>query len=265
MSDEQIWLSAAGDVRGANALQFIPRAGAVASEVMLLATAVTHVDAWTACAWRTVIEYHGRVRCVRVVLTPPKDASVCRTIVGLLGQELPKDLCYANDADVPASRAPRTVILPATAIRSFDEADLISGILPQLGAAFPSRAMRFVEAAFGELVDNAIEWGRGSPVGAVVAAFHERDAHELQLVVTDLGALFVPDEETHLELERLARDSVSNAGGWGSLAGMAERRGLEATLEIAAGSGRLSWRGGEWSAVQTQLVGGFTAGVSVGL
>jgi hypothetical protein len=265
VTSDQTWLSAAGDLRGENALAFIPHPGATAAEVMLHAGSVTSVDAVTACAWRALIEYHARHRATRVVLTPPTDTRVSRLLVGLLGPELPKQFCFANDTEPPSGSRSRAVIMPATVIRSFDEADMIAGVLPQLGTAYARRPMRFLEGAYGELVDNAVEWAADSPIGAVVAAVHEREDHVLQLAVTDLGARIGRNPDAHLELERLVSESISDEGGLASLANQATRLDLEARIELAAGTGRLLWQDGGWEARQAQFVGGFTATVSVAL
>jgi hypothetical protein len=265
VTGDAIFLSAAGDLRGENALSYIPQVGATASEVMLNATHVTKVDAVTACAFRALIEHYARRGATRVVMAPPSDSATARLLIGLLGPELPKHFCFANDSEVPTGRRPQAVVLPATVIRSFDEADLIAGVLPQLGTSQPGRPRRFLEGAFGELVDNAIEWGSDSPIGAVIAAVHERHGHVLQLAVTDLGARIASRSDARDELERLVQASTQEERGLSLLAAQAVRLDLDLRLEVASGSGRASWVEGAWSFEETQAVAGFTAAVSISL
>lgn len=265
MTSDAIWISAAGDLRGGNALPYIPEVGARASEVMLHASHVTHVDAVTGCAFRAIVEHHARRRATRVVMTPPADSATARLLIGLLGPELPKHFCFANDSQVPSGRRAQAVILPATVIRSFQEADLIAGVLPQLGTSHPGRPRHFLEGAFGELVDNAIEWGSDSPIGAVVAVAHERHDHVLQLAVIDLGARVARRSDAQDELERLVRASEDEGRGLGSLTAQASRLDLDVRLELASGSGRATWSDGAWSYDEAQAIAGFTAAVSISL
>lgn len=265
MTSDTLWISAAGDLRGENALPYIPQSASASSEVMLHAAHVTKVDAVTACALRGLVEHHARRRATRVVMTPPQEPTVARLLIGLLGPELPKHFCFANDTDTPTGRRPQAVILPATVIRSFDQADLIASILPQLGTSHPNRERRFLESSFGELVDNAIEWGDDSPVGAVVTAVHECHEHVLQLAVMDLGARIARRSDARDELERLVQASVADERGLASLTEQATRLDLDVQLELASGNGRATWSDGAWTYGEAQAVAGFTAWVAVSL
>lgn len=265
MASDFPFRSASGDVRGDNALPFIPTIGDSPSEVMLHAAKVTRADAVTACAFRSLIEFHGRYRSVRVVLTPPEDAAVGRLLMGLLGSELPRHLCFANDVTPPSGSSPRTVALPATVIRSYEEADMIADALPGLGRGFSGREWRFLEGAYGELVENALAWGADSPIGAVVAAVHERHEHILQVAVTDLGATFSRIGDAQRELAARIGESIEEERGIALLAGHAGDRGLDMRLSLAAGTGRAFWADGEWRYETAQDVGGFTAVASIAL
>ena len=265
MASDFPFRSASGDVRGDNALPFIPTIGDAPSEVMLHAAKATRVDAVTACAFRSLIEFHGRYRSVRVVLTPPEETTAGRLLMGLLGSDLPRHLCFANDVTPPSGSSPRAVALPATVIRSYEEADMIANALPSLGRAFSGREWRFIEGAYGELVENALAWGADSPIGAVVAAMHERHEHVLQVAVTDLGGTLSRVGDAQQELEEQIAVSAEEQRGLALLVGHAEDRGLDMRLSLAAGSGRAVWADGEWAYETAQDVGGFTAVVSIPL
>lgn len=265
MASDYPFRSASGDVRGDSALPFIPTIGDTPSELMLHAANVTRVDAVTACAFRSLIEFQARHRSIRVVLTPPEDVTACRLLMGSLGSDLPQHLCFANDVTPPTASSPRAIALPATVISSRQKADMIADVLPTLGRAFSDREWRFLEGAFGELVENALACAENSPIGAVVAAIHERHDHALQLAVIDLGATFSRAGDAQQELEERIAESTEEELGLALLASNAKDRGLAMRLSLAAGTGRAVWADGEWTYETAQDVGGFTAVVSIPL
>jgi anti-sigma regulatory factor (Ser/Thr protein kinase) len=262
--DETQWISLAGDVRGETALVHIPRRPSNADEVMILADGVTQVDAWTGTALRTVIEYHGRVRQRRVVFSPPGNATVARLLAGLLDNDLPGNFCVSNDAAAVGS-PPRSVILPATVIKTFQAADEVGDVIPELGSHYARQIVRFLAGAAVVLAENAVQHAGDSPIGAVATLAHERDEDELQLVVADLGGSITRSPDVHLVLQEAVQDSLANDGSFIGLTRQAERFGLDVTLTLAAGSGRLYWRAGTWTPAEAQHVEGFTAAVTVHL
>lgn len=262
--DETQWISLAGDVRGEAALVYIPRRPSNAPEFMIRADAVTHVDAWTGSALRTVVEYQGRVRQRRVVLSPPSAANVARLLAGLLDNDLPGHFCLSNDAAAVGSR-PRTVILPSTVTTSLSAADEVGDAIPALGSHYPRRRVNFLAGAAVSLAENAIQHAADSQIGAVVTLAHDREEDGLQLVVTDLGGSITHAADPHLVLEAAVQESMANDGSLAGLTLQAERLGLDVTLTLAAGSGRLYWRAGSWTLAEAQHVEGFTAAVTVHL
>lgn len=262
--DETQWISLAGDVRGETALVHVPRRPSNAPEVMILADGVTHVDAWTGTALRTVIEYHGRVRQRRVVLSPPSSASVARLLAGLLDNDLPAHFCLTNDAAAVGSR-PRNIILPSTVVRTFHEVDDVGDGIPDLGSGYPGRPVRFLAGATVVLAENSVQHAPDSPIGAVVTLAHEREENELQLVVSDLGGTVTDAEDAGRALEQAVRKSTSDDGSLAGLTLQAARLDIDVTLTLAAGSGRFYWRAGTWTQADAQHVEGFTAAITVHL
>jgi hypothetical protein len=262
---DPLFLSAFTDLRGAAALQLIPAPEATASEVVLLTENVERVDAFTGCALRSVAEHFARRKATRVILAAPTNEEVYRTLWHLLGDELPKHFCVSNDAAPPTKGAPRTIILPATLVRSVSEGEMIANVIPRLGAALPAREVRFIAGAFGELVYNALVHSDDSQNPTVTAIFHERGEHTLQLVVLDLGARIARAPDAAEVLSQCMLASEASDGALAGLAEQIERRNLDARIEIAAGNGRISWDDSGWAASPAQHVNGFSASVSVRL
>jgi hypothetical protein len=254
MSGTPHLVSLQADLRGKPALTLLPQPGEPGDEIMLFAGGLKQADAWTGSAVRALVELHGRARSKRVVLGPPSDRKACNMLLSLIGaqapEELPAHFCLANDAKVEGVKVPSTVILPAQRITHYTIADMFADVLPRRLESFPAAAARMVEKA----------------VGAIATVAHEREAHVLQAVVTDLSAEITRAKDAAERLGAMAAESAEDEHGWWGLIDEAERRELEARLTVAAGTGRLEWQAGtEPTVAVEQVVGGFTAALEVAL
>jgi hypothetical protein len=80
------------------------------------------------------------------------------------------------------------------------------------------------------------------------------------LVVTDLGRPRPPYDSARLSDAVLSSPGIH---GLSSLVEQAERRSLDLSLSLVAGSGRLAWRSGNWHAAEDEPLSGFSAAITI--
>lgn len=258
-------VSITGDQRGESALAHLPTLGGPREEILVEARGLTRVDSFTAVTLRALVEYYGRRLQQTVTFRPPTVSTVWDLLSNLMGADLPRHFCLADETSPPAPHA-QGAVLPTQRVTSLDITDLLTDGLPTvIGDAHGPRNARFLAAAFGVLVENALIHAPNSAVGALGAIDHEREANALQLVVTDLGAGLGAPEDPQEAVIGLVERSDENGGGIAGLVGDAQRKGIDLELRIASGSGRLSWRNGVPKVSEAQAVPGFTAAAIIHL
>jgi hypothetical protein len=255
-------ISLSADERGEAALS--PLAGirgAPPAEVFVIADGLRAIDAWGAAALRTAIEFHARVQQQQVTISKPSNPSTWQLLYHVLGPEdCPAHVILANDATRPAGRAPSSIIVPAVRVGSVDISEQIAEAIIDRASGRLRPALRFVAGQLPELVHNSLVHASGSPTKPVICCFHDKDEDEIQLVVCDLGSRF--DRETDAE-KLAAAVEAQPEGALATAVEVAERRGVDATLTLAAGAGRRYWRAGKWISAIATAVSGFTAALTV--
>jgi hypothetical protein len=261
-----ISLSISGDIRSEAALIHLPAPQRRPAEVMLSARNVTAVDAWSATSVRSLIDYFARYQQVNVVFEPPDDRAVWHLLCGALGTLPAHFILREPDGKKQPKSRPRNVILPARRIDTAAGAQEVgAGLAGPLMSNYRRSAANWIGGMAGALLDNAIRHPRDSPTAAIVSAMHERAENELQLVVSDLDTTVSRDPDAGAALEAMRDRSIENWGGLDTMVNLSVRRGLDISLTIAAGTGRLYWRGGRWTTAKATPVAGFTAAATVHL
>ena len=258
-------VSVAGDIRNEAALEFLPALGRTENELMVACDGVTHADAWSGAALRTLIEYAASWLGMPVTLALPKTAAV-RSLLATLVGDLPNGSRLPEGATWPASS--RSVLLPGVRIRNSWQAEQYANAFATVAERNYARSeVTFLAAGLGTLLDNVFQHASSSPVGAIACVAHEREENELQLVVSDLAESISREQAAGDALE--AAWVASQAGhrgvprGLAGIAGMAERRGLDTSIALHSGTGRLHWRAGKALKSTGSYVPGFTAVVTV--
>lgn len=256
------FVSLTSEACGEAALSLLPIRGEAPAEVCVNAAGLQRIDAWGAVALRVYAELHARIQQRQVTLTQPKDAGAWRMLFHLLCSDPPKHLVPSNDSSLPAGAAPSAIHLPAVRIPSADIADQLAEALLSRPAGRLTRALRFAAGQLPLLVENALIHGSTSPIKPVACCFYDAEEDELQLVVADLGTRY--DRETD-PAKLLAAVEAQPDGSLVTMVEVAEARGIDVTLTLAAGAGRVYWRAGAWSTAVAQAVPGFTAALSIQL
>jgi hypothetical protein len=262
MSD-LLFESLPSELRGEEALVMLPQRGPAPAEVLIRGEGLRSIDGWGAAAVRTKIEYHARYQARRVTLSPPTNAEAWRLLHALIRVDHPEHLIVPNDAESVDPSAPRSVILPAVAFRSLDAVDAISERLLDEARGRIRQQLRFVATALPEFVLNSLTHASASPTRPVACVFHDRSEDELQLVVCDLGERIA--RQAHAAAALQAALAARSEGAITTLAEAARMRGLDVTISLASGSGRLYWRAGRWHPATAQAVAGFTAAITAPL
>ena len=218
------------------------------------------IDAWGAVAVRTSIELNGRAQQQRVTVSPPSAAEAWRLLYWLLEQDCPAHVILSDDADRPSLRPPTAIIVPAIPVSTVDRADNLAEAVISSASGRLTRSVRFIAQEIPELVLNALTHRGQVPTQPVVCAFYDRGEDEVQLVVSDLGSRYDGDSEAAEKL--LAAVQAQPDGGLTTAVESAAARGIDATLTLAAGTGRLYWRRGNWLAAPSSAVSGFTAALA---
>lgn len=239
----------------------MPNRGEPPAEVIIHAGGLEKIDAWGATALRTGIELWARRQQQQVSVSQPTDKSAWLMLYHLLASDCPTHLALTNDSSQPSGRCPSAIHLPTVRIRSLADADALSDALLASDAGRLTPALRFLAAQLPELALNALQHGAKSVTDPVACCFYDADEDELQLVVSDLDASYGHGSDAE---ERL-RDAVQTHpdGALTAAVELAASRGLDVTLTLAAGTGRLYWRNGVWSSATAQVIAGFVAALCV--
>lgn len=250
------------DLRGEAALALLPPAGPPLSEVMLFGESVRHIDAWGGAALRAKIEYLARYQQRRVILSLPAEQGPRDLLHALVRYDHPQHLVLPSDTTHTSRPTPRNVLLSARSIRSLDHAEAIAEDLFDRASGRLAPAIRFVAKYLPELVLNALTHATDSPIRPVACALHDRDEDEVQLVICDLGMRIARRTDAADALD--AAVTGAPEGGLHTLADSATRRGVDASLTLASGTGRLYWRAGQWhKATVDPKLPGFTVALTL--
>lgn len=256
----------AGDLRGDEALRYMPRGGKAPEGILISATELSGIDSWTGTVTKTIIEFHGRWQQRPVRLEPPQDPKTWSMLAAMIGTDLPAGFGLAGKRSWPPDPS-RKVTLPAQRITSLDVADRLADATEErLQFNYPPKLARYVGATFGSLAENAVVHGASSPIDPLGAVSYDADMDELSLVVSDLGAGIDAEADPVTALEQLVPGARS-LSGLASIAGEAERKDIDASLTVAAGPARRFWRrGGTWGSFQDDFsTRGFTVGIRIHL
>jgi hypothetical protein len=260
MLDRRI-LSAGGDCRSEGGLFLLPQRGEPAAEIGVFADSMAAIDAWGAAALKTSVEYYARYQQRQVTTSRPRRDDIWRLFYHLLSSDCPSHFVLTNDAEPPTGRMPASIILPAVRVGSVDAAEGIAEMLLSRNSGNLTRAVRFIAEELPELIDNALQHALNTPTSPVVCCFYDATEDELQLVVCDLGTGYDGAEASASGL--VAAIDAQPRGGLSSAIGVATSRGLDATLTVAAGNGRVYWRAGTWTTAEAAAVPGFTVALAV--
>jgi len=245
---------------GEDALKILPETGGPRGEVIIFGEGVARIDAWGGAALRTAIEYHGRYLQRRVTLSLPHDQGACALLHGLVRHDHPRHLVLPNDSNSQGKPVPRNVLLQAQPIATADDAERVAEMLFNETDGRLREAARFAAKSLPELIVNSLIHGKRRPIPPVACAIHDREEDEVQLVVTDLGRPRPPYDSARLSDAVLSSPGIH---GLSSMVEQAERRSLDLSLSLVAGSGRLAWRSGNWHAAEDEPLSGFSAAIAI--
>jgi hypothetical protein len=249
------------DSRSEYVLWLMPNRGEPPAEVIIHAGGLEKIDAWGATALRMGIELWARRQQQQVSVSEPKDSAAWLMLYHLLAGDCPAHLILTDDSSRPSGRCPSAIHLPTARISSIRDADALSEMLldSQTGRLTP--ALRFLAAQLPELAQNALQHGAKSVTDPVACCLYDRHEDELQLVVSDLGGSYAQGTDAEARLLETVRAQPD--GALTAAVELATARGLDATLTLAAGTGRVYWRAGAWSSATGQAVAGFVAALCV--
>ncbi len=257
-------ISCPADCTGETGLGLLPQPGSAPCEAWLLSEGVARVDACGAAALRALVEFRARAQQERLFVTPPEDPTARRLLITALGGGLPSKVLGIDGNPLSVDRAARSVILPACRVRSVSDVDALAEHLQERARGYNSRAAALVAIAFAHLAENALQHAPDSSVRAITAVTHDRDTDALRLAVIDLGGSVARHQDAADVLSELAAGSAEReAGGLASLVDLAERRSLNLTLRLTAGTGRLVWDRAGFRTHSSSSIGGFAAWVDV--
>lgn len=248
-------------MRGEAALALLPLRGKPARELWLPADNLTAIDAWGSVALRTLIEFAARAQGKPVKMSRPTSKAAWNTLFYMLGPELPAHFFWASADRPDVRRRPSGIVLPAVRIPSLDHALVLSDALISKASDRSKTAVRFSAQLLPELASNSLRHGHDSPTSPVAAIYYDRIEDEVQLVVCDLGGTYDQDAKAATKLR--ASMAAAPEGALVSAVELAAARGIDATLTVAAGRGRLYWRQERWTEAEAQMVPGFTVALTV--
>jgi hypothetical protein len=235
--------------------------------LVLDARPLERADAFTGAAVVEGIDRHlRRDRGHSVILREPLDPKALAMLHDLVGP-LPRRARWAGESDTPLRD--RDVLLPATRAADEQTVRLLGDWLQTVVAGplrLPLSAARLLAMGAAHFGDNALRHGSVGGGGAVLCACRDQQGNDLQLVaVSDTAPDAASVDGTEYLAGILAR-STDQLGGLFSIAELAGRRGLDATVRVAAGRGRLYWRGGKPHVdVMTQAVPAYVASLEIHL
>jgi hypothetical protein len=209
------------------------------------ARAVEHPDAFTGAALRAAIERHLVAdRGHSVTIREPRAPGALAMLADMVGP-LARPARWAGEMPVPGRE--QRVLLPATRIEDDETAKLLAYWLTIVAGPLrlPSSEARMLAAAAMAFADNDLRHRAIDASPALLCACHEPQAHDLQVVC--LSSRVLPDAaaDPATYIRDLDNRSRENLGGLYSLTALAERRGIDATLRVAVGTGRLFRRAGK--------------------
>lgn len=250
------------DLRGEPALTLLPASAPPPSELLLFGDPVRHIDAWGGAALRTKIEYVARHQQRQVTCCLPTQRGARDLLHALVRHDHPQHLVLPSDDADPIGPTPRNVLVPACCIHSLDHADAIAEELLDSASGELAPAIRFAASQLPELGLNALRHAAGSPIRPVACAVHERDEHEVQLVICDLGTRIARRSDAADALQAAVSEAPN--GGLNTLVDSARHRDIDLSLTLASGNGRLYWRGGRWyKATADTRIPGFTSALTL--
>jgi hypothetical protein len=249
VADEQLIVGAHGEDdrrvlspawRGQRALRgLVALAKGAAPRLEIDARAVEHPDAFTGAALREATERHlAADRGHSVTIYEPRAPDALAMLADLIGP-LARPARWAGE--VPGPERERRVLLPATRIEDGETAKLLAYWLTIVAGPLrlPSSEARMLAAAALTFADNDLQHRAIDARPALLCACHEPQAHDLQIVCL---SSHVPPEaaaDPATYMRDLYHRSRKHLGGLYSLTALAERRGIDATLRVAVGTGRL--------------------------
>jgi len=229
------------------------------------------VDAFTGAVVLGTVEHHLRragKRYSATVAAPESGDVIGRfaPLMWLAPERCALDLPVGQTAPV---RDPR-ILLPATRVDSNEQANALARFLgassqrSQLGDArlSPKEAATLAEA-LPVLAENALRHADGSTCGAVICAALESDNREAQLVVLDLGEQVSGAENPLEEIRAAWARSRERLGGLFYATELAERRGLDVSLQVKSGDAAARWRDRFHSEPTAEFSPGWTTGVII--
>lgn len=252
------------DAHGVLALQYLrepSRSDADADELLVQANVVRRADAYTGAAVRALIETHlVRAKSRHVCLWLPDDGPVdlFADLVGPLPER-----CVIPE-DTPRPLRDRNVILPATPLRSFDEARAAAWLLKT--AAAPAarvdpRTADLLAQALLAFAENGLNYARDSRCGVVVCCAVDSETERVSVVAIDQGQDFCRSDNLRDRLRDCLDASAVSLGGFGALRRLAKKQDLDAKITLSSGSARVRRPGKAES--PTPYVPGFCAALTV--
>lgn len=250
-----------GSLRGPEALAVFSFEARDRRDHCLHASNLTGIDAWGAVALRRYVEFHARVRAVPVVMMEaPSRAAARRQLFYALGHNLPG--AYSGLSPPPEAR-PTGIILPATTFRDMTVADdVVAFVVDHRASGLLKRPLRLIGQALTEAVANARDHGASSLIDPIGAIFVDREAGDVELVVSDLGKAF-DDVDPTAAADALLAAVAREQGALTDIVEQAERRGFRPTATVVAGIGRVRRTGDGWVSQLGTQVAGFTFGLKV--
>lgn len=254
-----------GAIRGQRALSvFAEFMEPAEQELNLVLYGLSRVDAWTGVVLRASIEKHlATDTSNRIVVWEPSDAVVWRQVSSLIGA-MPSRASYCGDQHAP--RLDRGVLLPATVLRDEEDLDLIDRVV-LINAARLARVGRresaLIREAFGELAEDALDQSSLSSALPMVCVAREADSSELTVASWTPASRLAEGPDPVERLREMIVSSRGELNALGSLAEIAGRRSVDASLTIAASTARARWRSGRWRYVEGPPMPGFAAGYTL--
>jgi hypothetical protein len=258
---------------GPHVLTIIPdpleaRSSDEGEELLIQASGITAIDAYTGLAVRASIDQH-LLGDQAATVTPwlPKDkVAYCRLreLLGTLPQRCPLPHDHGK------AGVDRRVLLPATSIEDREGAGLAAETLYKATADKDRGRLRlgtseayFLGEAAAVLLDNALTHSANSASAPYIACTMEPGSRNVQLSVLDLGTgvSHCDDPVGHLR-DCTAADRQGLNRGFRGLIDMAEHRGIKIAIEIRSGTGFSRWSSG-WSTRSVSFSPGWATGISV--
>lgn len=234
------------------------------NELCLHAAGVERLDATTAAALRLRLARDEREHPAgSITLVPPSDPAIAARLDALL-DPLPERVALTKEVtgQPPANYA----LVPATLVEDSHAAVALGGFT--LEACERARIARqrstFITAAAIELTDNAITHAQ-DPTDPAVAALTSVDRGRIiELAVTDTGRGIADAEDPRELLRELPKRALDGQPGFlGDILQRARKAGIQAQVQILAGTGRLLWTPMQHRTAQAARVPGTTVIVRV--